>query len=247
MGSTEKTMSNSNLKSQLIDLLNLQKLSVGILSANWLALSEALCVLQKNKCEVLHFDVADGQFCPLFTVGAGAIANFPSHFFKDVHLMVKDQLNVAKKAVSQGANLVTLQIEQQQDLMKTLDWLAEQNNVFQDKVYPVLTGLSICPETPIVGCVEYIDKVDVFQVLTLDPRTGKKYEKEFIKHRIDELCNLLSERRMTKLINVDGSMNLALAQYFSQNTDINWIISGSALFNGALAENLQEWKTANIF
>lgn len=239
-------MNNLNSKAQLIQQLKQQKLSVGILSANWLALSDALATLEQHQIKVLHFDVADGQFCPMFTVGAGAVKSFPTSFFKDVHLMVKDQLNVAKSAVANGANLVTLQVEQI-DVNDTLDWLAEQTNPFQDSLYPVLAGLSICPNTPIEQLYPYVNKVDVFQLLTLDPRTGEKFPPEWIKQRIDQLCHVLLVQKKDKLINVDGSMTLALAQDFSTQSDIDWIVSGSALFAKDLTQCLNEWKQGGIY
>lgn len=235
------------MTTKLIEKLRLQRLSVGILSANWLDFRKELTVLQENGLNILHFDVADGQFCPMFTVGASAIKSFSSDYFKDVHLLVKDQWAVSQSAVASGANLVTLQLEQQDNLMETLEWLGLQHNLYQGKSYPVLRGLSFCPETPLSLLADYVEKVDVFQVLTLDPRTGQKAPKERILEIINALQQSLSDRRSQKLINVDGSMSLALADYLRTQSNVDWIVSGSALFADNLAVSLAKWKEMKIF
>lgn len=232
-------------KQQLISTLKRQYLSVGILAANWLTLPTQLEILARRKLNILHFDIADGHFSPLFTVGASAIKSFPDHFFKDVHLMVDKPLLVAKQCVENGANLVTLQIEQQQALYETIEWLSSQQSHYLGKMRPVLIGLSLCPETPLSALSDYIDEIDVMQILTLDPRTGQKYPAEFVLNRVEALNHLLGERRNTKLVNIDGAMTLSLAQYVKRAQPIDWIVSGSALFTDSLENTLSHWQSLN--
>lgn len=235
------------MKQTLIKQLKQQKLSVGILSGNWLDFPKSLKILADHKINILHFDVADGQFCPMFTVGVMAIKSFPTDYFKDVHLLVKDQFTVAKSAVANGANLVTLQIEQPKELEKALEWLGSQSNVYQGNDVPVLRGLSLCPETPLAQLEDYLTYTDVIQLLTLDPRTGQKAQKRHLLEKITELQSMLADNRFNKLINIDGSMTLALASEFRIQSDVDWIVSGSALFSEELSLSLAKWKQAHIF
>ena len=78
----EKVRSISELKSQ--------RLSVGILASRWMDFNQTLEILAQHQLHLLHFDIADGQFSPLFTVGAIGIKQFSAPFIKDVHLMVKN-------------------------------------------------------------------------------------------------------------------------------------------------------------
>ena len=57
-------------KVRLISELKSQPISVGILASNWLKFSKTLNVLSQNQLRLLHFDIADGQFSPFFTVGS---------------------------------------------------------------------------------------------------------------------------------------------------------------------------------
>lgn len=235
-------------KSALIQQLKQQKLSVGILSANWLQLNEALASLEKYRLNILHFDIADGQFSPLFTVGAMGLKSFPPRYFKDVHLMVQNQLEVAKAVVANGANLVTLQLEQYNDLAPTIEWLARQRVTYVDQTYPLLIGISLCPETPISKLQPYLDDVDIIQLLTLDPRTGEKYPSKLILERVTEVKTLLGDKSSEKLLNIDGAMTLELAEDFRNSSHlIDWLVSGSALFNGELETHLDMWKGKGIY
>ena len=235
-------MNNNHQKKILIQQLKQQYLSVGILAANWLNFAEQLAILDKKQINILHFDIADGHFSPLFTVGSIAIKQFGSQFFKDVHLMVEKQLEVAKSCVKEGANLVTLQIEQQSDLTETIEWLNSQENTFLDQKQPILTGLSICPETDLKQLVPFLDRIDVIQLLTLDPRTGKKYPADYMVKRLSELTLLVGKIREDKLINVDGSMSLELATELAKTKNIDWFVSGSALFSERLDVSLSKWE-----
>ncbi|KAE9529391.1 ribulose phosphate epimerase [Testudinibacter aquarius] len=227
-------------KSQVIQAMKSQPLSVGILSSNWLELKQNLSILQNNRLKLLHFDLADGQFSPLFTVGAGAIKQFPDLFYKDVHLMVKNQCELAKTCVANGADIVTLQLEGDGDLAETLAWLNAQSAVEEQQ--PVLGGISLCPDTDLSQLAPYLDQVDVIQVLTLDPRSGEKADEFSVLTRIKSIINILGTKRQDKIISVDGAMTLDLATKV-QALGVDWVVSGSALFaDGNLEQTLKTWQ-----
>lgn len=221
-------------KERLISALKSQPISVGILASNWLELSNTLELLSKNDLNLLHFDIGDGQFSPFFTVGSIAVQQFPKPYIKDVHLMVKDQLTVAKKCAAAGADIITLQIENTSDFNETFEWLKTQKHL--------LCGLTICPNTPLETLDPYLSDADVIQILTLDPRTGEKVALDYITERLVQLLNKLGDLRSTKFISVDGSMTYELALALKKY-DIDWVVSGSALFSSNNIENtLREWK-----
>lgn len=222
-------------KQQLIQQLRKQLISVGVLASDWLKFPETLTTLAQHDLHLLHFDIGDGQFSPFFTVGPIAVKQFASPFIKDVHLMVKDPLHVARDCAKAGANIITLQVEQVDTLAETIAYLHEN--------YPdVLIGLTLCPETPLESLQPYLEKVDLIQLLTLDPRTGIKASTDVVIARILALTKMLGSVRDEKLIAVDGSMNLTLATQLYP-FDIDWIVSGSALFSQTdLNRTLAEWR-----
>ena len=223
-------------KVRLISRLKSQPISVGILASDWLKLSETLSILSRRQLQLLHFDIADGQFSPLFTVGSIAVKQFAHPFIKDVHLMVKDPFSVAQSCFHAGADIITLQIETDNNLSAVYTWLNAQD-------HPPLCGISICPETDLSLLQDYLPQVDLIQLLTLDPRTGKKADERTVLERIKQTLEMLGTERPYKLIAVDGSMNLELAKKVNQ-LDIDWVVSGSALFASPETEQtLIKWQT----
>ncbi|MDP8078542.1 ribulose phosphate epimerase [Phocoenobacter skyensis] len=222
-------------KSTLINELKNQSISVGIMASDWLNFRDTLNILLQHNLKLLHFDIADGQFSPMFTFGATVIKPFNSRFLKDVHLMVKDQFTVTKECAKLGANIITLQVETDENLTNIYQWL--------NKEHPnILCGISICPNTDLELITPYLSQVDVIQVLTLDPRTKAKAETGFVIDRIQLLLDKLGKKRTNKLISVDGSMNLALAEELFK-LDIDWVVSGSAIFSQQdINSTLIQWK-----
>ncbi|MCI7353718.1 MAG: hypothetical protein SPE06_02595 [[Actinobacillus] rossii] len=232
----------------LIQELKQQNLSVGILASPWLEFNQVLNILKTHKLNILHFDVADGNFSPLFTVGSIAIKQFSQDYFKDIHLMVNNQQGVVEDCIRNGANLITLQLENRIYLRETLQWIRTQYNTYKSNEYSVLAGLSLFPETELSLLGEYIDDVDVIQLLTLNPISGKKFDVKIISNRIQELWSIFGDELDNKIISVDGAMTLEMANYLSENCRVNWFVSGSALFKADLSYNLQSWeKVKNNF
>lgn len=229
-------------RQSLIHELKQQYLSVGILASPWLEFNQTLTILKNHKLNILHFDIADGNFSPLFTVGSIAIKQFSQDYFKDVHLMVNNQQEVVEDCVKNGANIITLQVENRDNLLKMLQWIRSQYNTYKGNEYSVLAGISLFPETELSLLNEYINNVDVIQLLTLNPITGKKFDANFISNRIQELWSIFGNKLDNKIISIDGAMTLEMANYLSKHCKVNWFVSGSALFKTGLNSNLQEWR-----
>ena len=66
--------------------------SVGVLSANMMSLGSDLELLERAGVELLHFDIMDGCFCPMMTVGPGFVKAVKATLLKDVHLMIDEPI-----------------------------------------------------------------------------------------------------------------------------------------------------------
>ncbi len=82
-------------RSPLVDRLRASapQISVGVLTADWLTLGSQLEMLESAGVDLLHFDVMDGVFCPMLTLGAPVVAGLKTRLLKDVHLMIEDPLS----------------------------------------------------------------------------------------------------------------------------------------------------------
>ncbi|MBE2893564.1 beta/alpha barrel domain-containing protein [Spirabiliibacterium falconis] len=225
-------------KFDFIQKIKFESISAGILSSDWLHFADTLSLLNQSGINLLHFDIADGSFSRLFTAGPMVIPKFPNHFYKDVHLLTNNQCELVPLCLEMGANIITLQVEKTQGLLKTLKWLSTQYS--ENK--KVISGVSLCPTTNIEALQPYLQYVDLIQILSLDPRNNEKASIDFIIERISLINQMISENRENKIISVDGSMTLDMAKAFYQY-DIDWIVSGSALFSEAdLYTSIMRWK-----
>src|SRR3989304_209 len=83
------------------------QISVGVLTADWMSLGSELRLLEEAGVKLLHFDVMDGCFCPMMTLGAPLVAKIKVPLLKDLHLMVEEPLAKVETFVAAGADIVT--------------------------------------------------------------------------------------------------------------------------------------------
>lgn len=105
------------------------QLSVGMLTADWLALGAELKLLETAGVKLLHFDVMDGVFCPMMTFGPPVVAACRTTLYKDVHLMVQEPLSKLESYVAAGADMVTLHVESCRHPHRALQALGGMSNV----------------------------------------------------------------------------------------------------------------------
>ncbi|MFM2486599.1 beta/alpha barrel domain-containing protein [Celerinatantimonas yamalensis] len=235
-------MSNE-CKNQLLQRLKRQPMSAAILASAWQDLRATLALLQQHQVNLLHFDIADGYNWPLFTTSETALCQFDRHVFKDVHLMVRNNLEMAQKCYHSGANAITLQIESDQSLDAALTFLKDKTAEFQGVNYPLLIGLAMMPASPIEEFARYLDDVDLFTLVTFDLHTGEKLSAGELAVRVQQLVSLLGARRKDKIIALDGGISDESLAHLSQlDIDIDWLVAGSGLFRAnGLAERLKTW------
>src|SRR5665648_307597 len=82
-------------------------ISVGMLTADLMALGSQVRLLEQTEVTMLHFDVMDGVFCPMMTFGPPLIKAVKTPLFKDVHLMITEPLEKVKDYVAAGADIIT--------------------------------------------------------------------------------------------------------------------------------------------
>ncbi|HSP90767.1 MAG TPA: hypothetical protein VLN08_07670, partial [Vicinamibacterales bacterium] len=83
-------------------------LSVGLISADLMALGADIARLQEAGTRLAHFDVMDGCYVPMLTIGPPFIKAVKTAMLKDVHLMVREPLASVGDYVAAGADLVTV-------------------------------------------------------------------------------------------------------------------------------------------
>ena len=199
------------------------KLAPSILSADFARLLEDVKKVEQAGCEYLHIDVMDGHFVPNITLGPAIVKSLRKdvNMVFDTHLMIENPDNYIKDFVDAGSDIIVVHGEACNHLHRTIQ------NI---KSYNIKAGVALNPATPIETIKHVLEDVDMVLIMTVNPGFGGQ---SFIKgmiEKIEELKNLIDEKKLKVDIQVDGGIK-------PDNIDkvvkagANIIVAGSAIFN----------------
>ena len=208
-------------------------LAPSILSADFKILGEQLKQTEEAGAQYIHFDVMDGDFVPSISFGMPVLASVKGATGQtlDVHLMVTEPVRYVKEFAARGADIITVHLEACEDLGKTLDAV---------HACGVKAGVSIRPGTSVEELIPYLERADMFLIMSVEPGFGgQPFMPEALK-RISRVRELLEERGLDRDIEVDGGI------YHSNVAEVlragaNVIVSGSGVYKGDIRKNVAEF------
>lgn len=209
-------------------------LASSILAADFSVLGEQITRAEKAGADYLHIDVMDGMFVPSISFGMPLIASIRkiTDMPFDVHLMVQDPERYVEEFVRCGADSVTVHAEACRHLDRVLHEIRELG---------VRAGVALNPATPL-NCLDYVmDKVDMVLIMTVNPGFGGQ---TFIGSSLEKIRALRARMEhggYAADIEVDGGINRrTLPEVLRAGANV--IVAGSAVFGGAIEENVRALK-----
>ena len=196
-------------------------LSVGIATADPLALGGELDVLDAAGIRVVHVDVMDGVFCPVVSTAGPSLARaLRARFVVDVHLMVERPLEQVPVWVAAGAQMVTFHAEATRHSLRVLQSTDPSETV---------RGVALLPSTPLATLGPLLDHVELVQLLAVSPGwSGQRFLANTLE-RIREARELIGDRRV--LLAVDGGVNREVVPSLV-DAGVDVVVCGSAIFDG---------------
>jgi ribulose-phosphate 3-epimerase len=200
------------------------EIAPSILSADFARLGEEIRAIEAGGATVLHFDVMDGKFVPNITIGLPVLKSVrkTTDLTIDAHLMIEEPSRYAAKFVEAGANMVSVHVEADVHLQRTLVAIREASGQ---------AGIAINPATPLSALEEALPFADFILLMSVNPGFGGQ---KFIHTSIDKLRRLrrmIDERDLKTRIEIDGGIDADNIQKVVES-GAEIIVAGSAVFGG---------------
>jgi ribulose-phosphate 3-epimerase len=217
------------------------EIAPSILSADFARLGEEIAAAERGGASLLHCDVMDGHFVPNLTIGLPVIKSLrrATRLPLDAHLMISEPGLYAEQFVEAGASMVSVHVEADQHLNRTLVGIRAKG---------AQAGVAINPATPLVSLEEALPFADFILLMSVNPGFGGQ---KFIKTSLDKvrrLRRMIDERGLKTRIEIDGGIDATnIAEIVVAGAEI--IVAGTAVFgkgdptNGvrALLEASAQW------
>lgn len=206
-------------------------LAPSLLAADFTRLGEQMRMIDQAGAQYFHYDVMDGQFVPNISMGLPVLQSIRKVTKKklDVHLMIQNPERYISDFSDAGADILTVHAETCTHLDQVVRDIKREG---------ILAGVALNPSTPL-NVLDYIlPEVDMVLVMTVNPGYGGQKMIPYTLDKVRELRGIIQRRGLSTDIEVDGGVKLDNVDQFL-NAGANVIVSGSGIFKGDLAGNVE--------
>jgi ribulose-phosphate 3-epimerase len=217
-------------------------LSVGLMSADLMALGTDVARLEQAGVRLAHVDVMDGCYVPMLTVGPPLVKALKTTMIKDVHLMVREPLASVGDYVAAGANLVTIHPDACAHPHRVLQHLGTMAQACAPGRH-VARGVALNPGMPVDVLDPLMDDVELIMLVGINPGWGGQAFIPATMGRIETVRAKIAASGRAVLLAVDGGITKQnIAQLAGRGVDI--AVTGSAVFDGDVAANVESMTRA---
>jgi len=196
------------------------RITPSILNADFSNLQSEIAKIAKVS-DLLHLDVMDNVFVPNFTFNFESASKIikESSLPVDAHLMVADVDHIAPEYAQAGCASVTIHAEATKDISGTLRAIRKIGS---------RSGLALKPSTQIEDYVDFIDDVDMFLIMTVEPGFGGQKFMTDMMSKVSRTRAIIGSRPIW--LQVDGGVSLETIE-IAADAGADTFVAGSAVFN----------------
>ncbi len=195
------------------------RITPSILNADFSQLDSEIAKIA-SVSDFIHLDVMDDVFVPNFTFdfdsASKIIANSPIPI--DAHLMVADVDEIALEYAQAGSSSVTIHAEATRDIRATLKGI---------RSHGARAALALKPGTSIEEYERFVDDVDMFLIMTVEPGFGGQKFMDSMMEKVRRTRKLIGSRPIW--LQVDGGISLETIE-LAVAAGADTFVAGSAVF-----------------
>ena len=196
------------------------RITPSILNADFSRLDEEISRISAVS-DLLHLDVMDNVFVPNFTFDfeQAALIIGSSPIPVDAHLMIADVDRLAPAYAHAGSASVTIHAEASSSISQTLRAIKGEG---------ARAGLALKPGSAISDYEDYVDDVDMFLIMTVEPGFGGQKFMSAMMEKVKQTRNIIGDRPIW--LQVDGGISLETIE-IAREAGADTFVAGSAVFN----------------
>ena len=195
------------------------RITPSILNADFSQLDAEIAKIA-SVSDYIHLDVMDNVFVPNFTFDFDAASKIirSSPIPIDSHLMVAEVDQIAIDYAQAGSASVTIHAEATRDIGATLKGI---------RGHGARAALALKPATEIEGYADFVDEVDMFLIMTVEPGFGGQKFMESMMDKVRRTRKIIGSRPIW--LQVDGGISLETIEIAVQ-AGADTFVAGSAVF-----------------
>ncbi len=196
-----------------------------LLASDFLHLQQECDMLNNSQADWFHLDVMDGRFVPNISYGPMIIGFIRKTTSKvcDVHLMIEEPEKYAEEFKKAGADILTIHIEACRHLHR---------NIQQIKSLGMKAGVAVNPHTPVSELSDILADIDLVCLMSVNPGFGGQSFIPYTLEKIKQLKQLITDRGVNVLIEVDGGVTLTNAKSI-MDAGADVLVAGNTVFKAA--------------
>jgi len=215
------------------------KIAPSILSADFSRLKDEIQAVEAAGADWLHVDVMDGHFVPNITIGPVVVewVRKVTAIPVDVHLMITDPDKYAPEFIKAGADWISIHPDTCANPSATLKKIHQLG---------AKTSVAVNPDVPLSQVESCFGDIDMLLMMTVFPGFGGQAFIADVLPKITEARNMIAQRRLPILIEVDGGIKTDnIARVVQAGGEV--IVSGSGIFKTPnYADTIRQMRQAVV-